>query len=65
MENEQEETEEKLRYAKEEIVKLIKKNEELKSELNYEFEGKENLKELFEEAKKNGEIMNRKLKKEI
>jgi predicted nucleic acid-binding Zn-ribbon protein len=36
MTNEQEEIEEKLRYAEEEIVKLRNINEELKSELNYE-----------------------------
>ena len=37
----------------------------MKSELNYELEEKESLKEKFEESKKNGEIMNRKLKKKI
>ena len=45
MENEQEEFEEKLRYAEEEIVKLKNKNEELKSERNYESEEKESLRE--------------------
>ena len=63
--NEQEEIEEKLRYAEGQIIKLININEEWKSELNYELEEKENLKEQFEEAKKNGEIMNHKLKKKI
>ena len=38
--NEQEDLEEKLKYAEEEIVKLINKNGELKSELNYELEEK-------------------------
>ena len=45
MENEQEEFEEKLRYVEEEIVKLKNKIEELKSELNYESEEKESLRE--------------------
>ena len=43
--NEQEEIEEKLRNVEEEIVKLRNKNEELKSELNYELQEKEILKE--------------------
>ena len=63
MENEQEEFEENLRYVEEEIVKLKNKNEELKSELNYEYKEKERLRQKLEEAKKNGEIMNHKLKK--
>ena len=54
-----------MRNAKKEIVKLKNKNEELKSELNYESEEKESLREQLEEAKKNGEIMNHKLKKKI
>lgn len=54
-----------MKYAEEELVKLRNKNEELKSELNYELEEKENLKEKLDEAKKNGEIMNHKLKKKI
>ena len=65
MENEQEEIEEKLRNVEKEIVKLKNKNEELKSELNHEIEEKENLKEYFKETKKNGEIVNHKLKKKI
>ena len=40
MKNEQEEFEEKLRYAKEEILQIKNKNEELKSKLNYEYEEK-------------------------
>ena len=64
-ENEQEEIEEKMRYVEEEIIKLININEELKSELNYELGEKESLKGQFKEAKKNGEIMNHKLKKKI
>jgi predicted RNase H-like nuclease (RuvC/YqgF family) len=54
-----------LSYVEEEIIKLRNINEELKSELNYEIEEKESLKEQFEEAKKNGEIMNHELKKKI
>ena len=65
MENEQEEIEEKLRYVEEEIVKLRNINKESKSELNYDLEEKEILKEQFKEANKNGEIMNQKLNKKI
>jgi chromosome segregation ATPase len=53
-ESEQEEIEEKMRYAEEEIVNLININEELKSELNYELEEKASLKEQLEEANGNG-----------
>ena len=62
---EEEDLEEKLKYVEEEIVRLINKNGELKSELNYELEEKESLKEKLDEAKKNEEIVNHKLKKKI
>jgi hypothetical protein len=43
-----------LKYVEEEIVKLKNKNGEFQSELNYELEEKEILKEKLHEAKKNG-----------
>ena len=64
-ENEQEDLEEKLKYVEEDIVKLRNKNGELKSDLNYELEEKESLKEKLDEAKENQEIMNKNLKKKI
>lgn len=55
--------------TKEEIVKLINKIGELKSELNYEIEEKEktivSLKEKLDETKNTEELMNHKLKKNI
>ena len=58
-----------MKYVEEEIVKLRNKIGELKSELNYELEEKEqtivSLKEKLDEAKKTKELMNHKLKKNI
>lgn len=58
-----------MKYIEEHIVKLIKKFGELKSELNYELDEKENtiliLKEQLDEAQKTEELMNQKLKKNI
>ena len=68
-ETEQEDLEEKLKYVEDEIVKLINKIGELKSELNYELEEKEktiaSLKEQLDKAKKTEELMNHKPKKNI
>ena len=58
-----------MNYVEEEIVKLRHKIGELKNELNYELEEKENiivsLKEKLDEANKTEELMNHKLKKNI
>ena len=65
MEKEQEKFEEKLRYVEEEIIKIKNKKWRVEEWTKLWIWRREILREQLEEAKKNGEIMNHKLKKKI